>query len=180
MSACGGENETPRYTTQEDELVEEIALDRGDRAWARVDRDSGDVPGSANQRALDRRRRGVRFCDKLSFLFEVARQQGAFAERPTRHSCSRAKRRQRFCADESLDGFWTSFRCHRRARSVGRAGVGGAVRIFTGHALDPDRGDPWGRRPRHDCAVRLCAAARKTLRTNGEGRDWALGWAHSH
>ena len=73
------------------ERVEEIALDRGNATWARVDCDSGDVPGRANQCALDHRRGVVRLRDKLSFLFEVARQQGAFAERPTRHSCSRAK-----------------------------------------------------------------------------------------
>jgi len=162
--------------------VEEIALDRGDPAWARVDRDFWRSPGvSKSTRSGSLSLGGCAFAVSYRFYSKWARQQGAFAERPTRHARSGAKRRQRFCADESLEWFFGHhFRCHRRARPVSRTGVGGAVRIFTGHALDPDR---WatlgGRRTRHDCAVRLGAATRKNRSWQMVKEEIGRGVAHS-
>src|SRR5205814_9811485 len=173
-SACGGENETKRYINRPMSLWKKLL-------WIAVTLlGLGSVAILAMSRGEQINALWIIVAGVCAFAISYRFYSKWLASKvlllnDQRHARSRAKRRQRFCADESLDGFWTSFRCHRRARPVSRTGVGGAVRIFTGHALDPDRGDPWGRRTRHDCAVRLGAAARKNARANGEGRDWARG-----
>src|ERR1700737_3606592 len=59
----------------------------------------------------------------------MAGDESAGAKRRARDTGRGAKRRQRFCADQPLDGFWSSFCRHRGAGAPGGPGVGGLALI---------------------------------------------------
>ncbi len=108
----------------------------------------------------------------LPLLQQIHRGQSSDPRRPARHSRRTPGKRPRLCSHQQVGGLRTSLRRHRRARTSGRSGAGGAIRISSRNLVDTGRrGLRRLRAGFRDSAV-LGAARRQVAHRNGARRNW--------
>src|SRR4029077_7156064 len=155
MSACGGENETSRYTTRRMSLWKKLlwfavtllglgsiailAMSRGEQVSALWIIVAGLCAFAVSYRFYSK------WLANKVLVLNNDRAAPALGKRG----------RKNFLPGEPMDGFRSSLRCYRGPWAARRTGPGGAVWFSSRHALDIDRRDTWWWCARHDCSFQL-------------------------